>query len=607
MKSLINIQVKHPVRWALMICFAVGMLQLVSIRWWGDNWKHTITSDAFGYYTYLPSLFIYNDFQYTYAQEVQQTYHKHNQSPFFFAPSHDGILVNKYYAGTAICMAPFFFVAHVITIISGGSADGFSFWYQVCIAFGTLCYALAGLFLLSKLMRIKKYSPPLIAFVLVCIFLCTNLFYYTVHEAGMSHAYSFFFISLFLYAVMSFCQKQNKSILLLLGFSLGMIVVIRPANILIITALPFLFEDLNHFSKWIRNFFSRPIKLFFPILLMVLPVLIQSGFYFLQSGRWWVYSYQGEYFDFTNPQIFASLFSAERGIWVWTPWLLLLIPSVIHSFIKCEWQKALRFVFFFILLLYVLSSWHIWYYGGGFGLRPYIDYYPVFALMIISWLQHFFHQPLYRRIVILFSSLCLFLNHFQQYQYRIGIIPYMNTTPEGYRQIFLQTGKQFRFIMSPDKAQTIDTFSTHQGQWFINHFDGETTWNKTLGITSEQFHSPPSSVQLHIKNWYSPVCTYILPDTIEPITYAIIRANFFQPHARHNTQVVLSVENQNKDIILWKAYYVIHQLSEKNKWIPFSHVFYIPEGIPPGSKIEVYFYKRGRSNIYIDDMQVGFY
>jgi hypothetical protein len=35
---------------------------------------------------------------------------------------------------------------------------------------------------------------------------------------------------------------------------------------------------------------------------------------------------------------------------------------------------------FFFLVSYIFSSWHSWYFGGGYGSRPFIDFYPLFAI-----------------------------------------------------------------------------------------------------------------------------------------------------------------------------------------------------------------------------------
>ncbi|MCZ2442882.1 MAG: hypothetical protein LC101_03795 [Flavobacteriales bacterium] len=604
MKRLTDIFIKKPLQSVLWLCFTIGLLQLISVRWWDNNWQDMISSDAFGYYAYLPSTFIYHDFQYGYAKEMQDTYHAHDQSPYFFAPSHDGKLVNKYYVGTALCMLPFFIIAHITTLLTGYQPDGFSFWYAVFISFGTLCYTIVGLYFLAKALLLKKYTIRPISFVIACLFLCTNLYYYSVHEAAMSHAYSFFFISLFIYLVLSFQEKRRT--LLLLGISLGMIIAIRPSNLIIITALPFLLENKESLFDWFKRVFSKPKNLILPIFLLLLPIGIQSVFYYLQCGKFWVYAYQGESFDFAQPHIMASLFSAERGMFVWTPWMLLLIPSIIISIIK-KIYIIISFTFFFILIFYLLSSWHIWFYGGGFGLRPYIDFYPVFAFMIMYGITDLLGFNIVKPFLFLFAACCLFLNLFQQYQYRLSIIPYMGVTQKSYWQVFLQTGKQFRFMMSPDKDVLVDTFSVGKGIWFSNHFDGDTVWRKTNSLADKISYSAPFSIHLNQSNLYSPVLSFRLTDSLSVVNYVVVKAMIFQQNVRHNTQVVLSVENEDHDIILWRGHYIIHDIQEEQKWLPYFYMFDIPNGIRQGQKAEVYFYKQDKSDLYIDDVKVGFY
>jgi hypothetical protein len=52
---------------AIFITLAICLVFTVQNRWKGPNgnsWKHAIGSDGFGYYAYLPCVFIYHGFDY---------------------------------------------------------------------------------------------------------------------------------------------------------------------------------------------------------------------------------------------------------------------------------------------------------------------------------------------------------------------------------------------------------------------------------------------------------------------------------------------------------------------------------------------------------------
>ena len=75
------------------------------------------------------------------------------------------------------------------------SNDGYSKLYLILINMAAVFYLLIGLFFLNLILEgyyINEWEKSLILFASV---FATNLFYYTVVESGMSHIYSFAFIS----------------------------------------------------------------------------------------------------------------------------------------------------------------------------------------------------------------------------------------------------------------------------------------------------------------------------------------------------------------------------------------------------------------------------
>jgi len=93
-------------------------------------------------------------------------------------------------------------------------------------------YACLGLFFLYK--NLVRHFAPRIAF-LTCFATIggTNLYYYTIAEMAMSHVYSFCLFAAFIFYVPRL-YKENKLInYIVLSVLLGLIVLIRPTNIII--------------------------------------------------------------------------------------------------------------------------------------------------------------------------------------------------------------------------------------------------------------------------------------------------------------------------------------------------------------------------------------
>ena len=98
-----------------------------------------------------------------------------------------------------MAQTPFFIVAHLATILSGGDADGYSKLYMLSVPISALFYHVLGLWFLAGLLRLYKVKESIIAVLLCATAFGTHLFVYTVVEGGMSHVFSFAFISGFLY------------------------------------------------------------------------------------------------------------------------------------------------------------------------------------------------------------------------------------------------------------------------------------------------------------------------------------------------------------------------------------------------------------------------
>ena len=71
-----------------------------------------IDGDGKGYYLYLPAIFIDQNFS-------------HQAIDDRFILDFDGRGANKYYAGTALCMLPFFIVAYAVSFICGIEITGY--------------------------------------------------------------------------------------------------------------------------------------------------------------------------------------------------------------------------------------------------------------------------------------------------------------------------------------------------------------------------------------------------------------------------------------------------------------------------------------------------
>ncbi|MBU2652052.1 MAG: hypothetical protein KKA81_14075 [Bacteroidetes bacterium] len=408
------------------------------------NWSEArsgriIQTDGTGYYAYLPAIFIYQDLNFSFFNDVAALNYHENHS-YDYRYTYPGHTINKYYCGTAIAIEPFFLLAHLITILTGNPADGYSVFYMISVNIAALFYLAIGLVFLRKMLKmIPGASEGMIALILLVTIFGTNIFYYTVEEPSMSHVYSFGLINLFLWLGFRYFDKPMASRLFGMAILLGIIVLVRPVNGLILLLVPFTALSSSNLNKGLEFLYRKPLILFSGVVLFLLILSIQLIIYKIQTGNIWVYSYGEEGFNFHDPQIINFLFSYRKGLFIYTPVFLL---SLAGGYFLYKENKSRFFILagFLIILIYVLSSWWQWYYGGSFSQRVMIEFYAIPALLL-GYFLFYVRSVLLKRIYIALIILLLLVNIVQTEQYRIAQIHWSEMNKEKYWKVFLRVDK----------------------------------------------------------------------------------------------------------------------------------------------------------------------
>ena len=363
------------------LIFVVNIFLIIPNHDFKVWWQRPIINDAFGYYVYLPAVFIYHDLGYDFMQEPIEKYYKEiaNDKPKgAFVVNFKGKEVNKYPPGVAYFHAPFFFLAHLTAKITGKAADGYSDLYMYFMSVSAIFWQYIFLILLRKIF--KFYSLSLDAHALTAVFLAfgTNLYFYTQHFGSYSHIYSLLSISLFFYGGLQFFKNpkdsQSKKYFFVMCFGMALALVVRNLNVLAFLFLPVMGFKLKDFKNYVQVIKTKT---------GVSALLVSSSIVFsmllfwkLQSGYWLIDSYPDEHFYWTQPQILKSLFSVHKGWFFYTPIALIAL----FGFLFAPRKIAFHFLAITALIIYVVSSWGTWDYGTGFSMRAYIDWYLIVSL-----------------------------------------------------------------------------------------------------------------------------------------------------------------------------------------------------------------------------------
>lgn len=394
-----------------------------------------IYSDGFGYFAYLPAL-VYRDFSFSFIEAGKWDH------TLKLIEVSDG-LVNKYPVGVAILESPFFFAAHLIALLRDAltgsvTATGYSNLYQYMILGGGVSYWVFGTLLLYLLLtRYLHFSRKVSLIVCIVITYGTNLFHYASYDACFSHVYSYFLFNVFLYYLCWYEERDEEGRTRLwqtciFGLLAGLIFMCRNTNILFV--LTYVFYNVVNW-KTLR---ARIVKIWKPdrsvpiILTGCVTIFPQLLYWHTATGHWFLYSYGEESFYWLAPQLGKFLFSVRKGLFFWSPVLLLALVGMVVA-LKVKGKLYTGLMAFFILIVYVSSAWWMWFYGGSFGQRVVVDFMCLFAIFIAYLFDRLekWHTQSSRRggykaaygAVLVFCSVCIVWNLICMAAYWYRVLP----------------------------------------------------------------------------------------------------------------------------------------------------------------------------------------
>lgn len=422
------------------------MLILVSTQFWGkENYEYGIIySDGRGYYAFLPAAFIQKDFSFQTTHSEEKRVFNNMVNPHYLIENEKGQTFNKCYPGVAILQLPFFLTAWGIESTYGDDITGYSLLFLKIFHLGAIFFSILGFYFMRKYLHKVLGDERKSIWITSLIFFGTTLFYFTLVRASFSHHYSFFLFALFAYLARLYLESGKRKHIVLIGLTLGLIFLVRPVNVMIVLAIPFILMDRNN----IRTFFTPLFKLknghlLSSILAFFAMVSIVFVINFLQTGNIMNWSYQGEGFDFSNPHFFQELFSFRTGIFVHIPLAFLCLVGVVIM----TWKKRETGIFwigYIAFATFLLSCWWSWDFGGFYGNRVFLEHLVFFGVP----LAYFLDTIKRKSVAIALMSLCVIFVWIRAYQLDREIIPH-RMTAQTYFKSLLVVGKDhsndFRF------------------------------------------------------------------------------------------------------------------------------------------------------------------
>lgn len=430
----------------IVVCVVCAGLILKQATWKKD----IIQWDVTFYYAYLPACFIYKDMSMAYARENPGFFY----GKFWPEPSPTGKDMIKMTMGLSFVYAPFFAIGDGLARYTRFSQNGYSVPYRAGLVVGSFLYLCFGFFMLKRLLLIY-FSDLATAATLLSVYLGTNLLYYsTGSDILMPHVYLFALITVIIYGTVRWHMRPSPGWAAGIGFLSGLVTLIRP-TCLVVVLIPLLFmvQSKSQRAHKVRLLAAYKTHLLIFLAAFIVPIIPQLAYWHEMTGQWIYYSYRQERFYFTQPHLLDGLISYRKGWLLYSP---VMAFALIGFFFLRKYAADIFMALLipFVTIFYVIFCWWTWWYGGGFGPRPLIDYYGLLALPMAAFYSTVLRTKLVLRIpVLLLGTFFLAFSLLKSYQYTKGILHYDSMTRKAYWMMFWRTtapGAYWSSLKSPD-------------------------------------------------------------------------------------------------------------------------------------------------------------
>jgi hypothetical protein len=384
--------------------------------------------------------------------------------------------------------------------------------------------------------------------------------------------------------------------LFILTLSLALIVIIRPINGLIILIIPFVAGSVKESRKFITEIFGNYKKLVFPIFVGILIISIVPLLWKIQTGKWLIYTYGSEGFDFLKPHFFEVLFSFHNGWFVYTPLAFVSFFGIIPLF-KRNRSGAFWLLIFLVFVIYLISCWSVWWYGEAFGFRPLIEFYIVPAILLALVLEKHQKQKALFWGFLAILVLLIGFSLFKSWQFNKGILPAKHLTSETYFGNFFSTMPKARVFLEKDK--------TIQKSFFTD-MESDPNWLNYASVSDENAYSGRFSSKLDSTNIYS---IGFRKDILEVCSNEnceiLVSVMVFSTTKTTKSQLVVDfLDSENKSMSYHCLY--LDEFLPQGKWIKIEFLVKAPEGYHPGTQIAIYFWNPAKDEVvFVDDVGVG--
>ena len=451
------------------------------------------------------------------------------------------------------------------------------------------------------------------AIVAFCIVFATN---YIVHicmygQNAMSQNFLFTTYALLVWLSILWHQTHKTKHALLLAVICGITILSRPSEIICLM-IPVLWgvKSIASLIEKTKHLLKHKWQLIAFAFIIIAFGMMQFGYWKLFAGKFLFNSYggnAGEGFEFKHPYIWEVLFSFRKGWLLYTPIMLFALAGFYFMY---KQNRSIFYALFVYLILniYIVSSWSCWWYAQSFSQRALIPSYPIMAIALgyfLTWISQ--QKTITKLIAYVAISVCVILNIFQTIQFHKGIISGDSMTKAYYCATFgkLSTDANLKKLLLVNRlfgGREVFSNKNDYSLRMFKKFDFEDVQNHdSTFYRSGRFAAKLDSINIYTPAVEAPYCEITEKD------HAWIRITAYVYPTNDTLSAPFSLVvyfDHNNYAYKYFTYDSRMMKLELNKWNKIVFDYLSPEVRNKNDKLMLYFWNRGKGNVYIDDMQV---
>lgn len=451
-RSRIDALAAHPLPLFVAIFVIFLVVFAASIFLVPRRYGRLIVGDGIYYYVYLRSAVLDGDLDFTNDYTRYQEFNTEDlrkKEEMLSRKTPIGRAANLFSVGPAILWAPAFLVSHGVALVLQQPTDGFSYLYEAPLLLLSIAYGFVGILLIYQVAA-GMFSRFAAFVAILGIWLGTNVVYYMGISPSASHVLSLFTSGLFVYLWWRGRNGRRPLAWFVWGLSAGLMALVRWQDVLL--AILALFDWIAVWraetlrSKGVGETAASPrapttVESSVPSR----SALVGGGVLFVMGMALafapqmiaWQYLYgapltapQGSgFFQFTRPEILNVWFSTKRGLFSWTPLVLLAVVGFVPLYLKNRVLGASAVVIF-LASSYVNSIVNDWWGGEAFGARRFIGLMPFFALGLAALVEVLRARVSQLAILVILGAFILWNNLFiLQYNLWLHGIGHISSEP----------------------------------------------------------------------------------------------------------------------------------------------------------------------------------